>query len=124
MRLSAQSINIAIEQIHNTYTQSLDALAEKARQEIVIPFCDKHGIDFVVGMGICFFEGSNTDCADWDEWLRTHERPPGRRCPVPKGYEDVRNVVQLSIPDTTGWQGADGTLGLLMKSYKPGKKDG
>lgn len=118
--------------LHHDFIADIEALAERARQEVVIPFCDKHKLWFVSGMGVYSFDKiigkkGNPDgvtSLDWDQYLdegfaaSDSDDPEDvawieQRRP-PEGYEAVRAVVGIVIPDTRGEQ-----LGLYMKDYTP-----
>lgn len=122
------------------HEQRLEALAELARTEIVIPFCDRHGVWFVSGMGVYSFEKligkpgqvghEAITSMDWDQFMdggypaaagsddpEDREWLEARR--PPEGYEAVREVVELEVPGTQAWGGVTGTLGLYMQDYKP-----
>lgn len=45
----------------NEHEKNLEALAEKVRQEVIIPYCRKKGYEFWSGMGTFFFSDIKTD---------------------------------------------------------------
>lgn len=144
MALRPSTVARRLARLHEAHEQRIEALAAKARAEIVIPFCDRHGVWFVSGMGVWSFEkllgkpikpgepgepGDRITSLDWDQFMdegfaaTDSEFPEDRewveqRRP-PEGYAAVREVVELEVPGTQAWGGVTGTLGLYMEDYKP-----
>lgn len=60
------------EAIEKQADQQLTELAAKVRQEVIIPYCDKHKLYFVQGNGTySFFNNSNEDLTNiWNDCQR------------------------------------------------------
>jgi hypothetical protein len=53
-----RSILHAIDAEHRRHAAELDRIADRARAEVIEPFCRKHGYTFSAGMGTwCFWQG-------------------------------------------------------------------
>lgn len=55
----------ALERAENAYWAEVDRLAEVVRQAYIIPFCNKHGVKFVSGMGGWSFHGRKANGKAW-----------------------------------------------------------
>jgi hypothetical protein len=58
--------------INDRHAQEIDALAVKVRTEVILPYCEKHGYDFVAGMGTWLIGpvgGKPIESEDLPKWL-------------------------------------------------------
>ena len=66
-----RNVQRKLDELRDEMARDVDALAEKVRAELVIPFCDKHSLKFVAGMGTWLFFTADGDQFgsgyDWTE---------------------------------------------------------
>jgi phosphorylcholine metabolism protein LicD len=86
----------------DAYCDAMYNLANDIRNEVIVPFCDKHGLSFRSGMGTWILEGHGKVYASWDEDVHRF---------MPKKLYEA-----LTIP----WHlGARQDLGALIQDYTP-----
>ena len=51
MRFTTAAIAVELERIQAEADRATDALAERVRVEIIAPICERHGLEFISGMG-------------------------------------------------------------------------
>lgn len=105
--------------LYADYTEKIREVAARVRAEVVIPFCDRHGVEFVCGMGEYTFHRDNIGTEEWEVSVAptiaacwsTNSRPTEHS---PEGYEAVFNAINTEVPDNMGYN-----LFLFMESYDP-----
>jgi len=58
-----------LEALYAIYEEGVQVIADEVREKYLVPFCDKHGLRFVSGMGRWFFidkDGTHLDEAEED----------------------------------------------------------
>jgi len=58
--------------LEHDFVFDVNTIAERVRQEVIIPFCDKHNLKFISAMGDWSFSSrgdEGTDNDDWDQYL-------------------------------------------------------
>jgi hypothetical protein len=113
----------ALDKLFRGYCDQVEALAMQVREQYVIPFCDKHGLRFVAGMGSwCFWDSKGTYLFEamehiGDDWS-TDERGLGylHSGEETKRYRCKRMLHLLATPPD-GFNGSP--LGSLMDDYTP-----
>jgi len=101
--LSTEALERRIALFFESYKETVDVLASFVRRTEVIPFCDKHGVQFRAGMGTWTLYDPKTQKSIW---ISTYRKNP----------EFVRLQKLLDTPV----DGMDQYLGSLMKDYTPG----
>lgn len=61
----SKAVAAALERAENDYWAEVDRLTEIVRQAHIIPFCNKHGVKFVSGMGGWSFHGRKANGKAW-----------------------------------------------------------
>lgn len=116
---------------HYDYEEEVKAIAARAFNEHVIPFCDKHGLWLVQAMNA--YEGDKVfgwpgerergTSTDWDDFLKnpvwykdTYLEKDWPK--LPEGYEEMMKLVNQPLPH-------DDETSLLwyMPEYKPERKE-
>jgi hypothetical protein len=100
---------------HRDYIDIITEIAQRMKQQVVIPFCDKHNLCFYCGMGTyCFSKPDNisvnayySDTPDSQAFLCDYE-----------GYEEVLAALNTEVPDNMGYG-----LFLFIGDYDPNKKE-
>jgi len=109
------------------FNDDLEEIAKRAWQDVVVPFCDEHGLQFTAGMGVYIFERldeppypHNITSGDWDTYIDddyvslvhngyddyADKKPP-------EGYEAVRALLTIRL--------FHGQLYEFMTDYPPEK---
>lgn len=87
-----------------TFDQLIHDTAERARQEVIIPFCKEHGLDFYSGMGTWFFaapDSANISDA-WDAQEAGYDHDT---------FEEIFKVLRLEVTHNSD-------LGDWMEGYQ------
>lgn len=53
--MKTAQLNKQLQQLHDGTLIALQGIAENIRSSVIIPYCEKHRLDFCTGMGCCFF---------------------------------------------------------------------
>lgn len=103
--------------LHAAYCEELRKVAARVRTEVIIPFCNRHGVSFLCGMGEYTFheEGdeewerhaTNAESFGWSTSMRPTDA-------APEGYKEVFEALNTEVPDNMGYN-----LFLFMESYDP-----
>lgn len=65
--MSVQYMRSRLESMLASHNADLDALGEAVRADVIVPVCDRYGLDFVQGMGTYFFSKGKTTYGSADE---------------------------------------------------------
>ena len=86
--------------LHHDFITDIEDVANRARAEVIIPFCDRHGLKFDSSMGAyAFFDAEGHEqSSDWEGSSGVPYHPPGGNAPddYPAVYEALNTVVDRS----------------------------
>ena len=102
MKQTPENIERLIQSGYDQYMEKVDAIAKRVYTESVIPFCEKHNLDFSSKMGSYAFFHKNK--------LIELDRYPSQT------YKDMQMILDVFVP------GYDFTIGSLMQDYNPNKQ--
>jgi hypothetical protein len=122
LEVIAEILRLKIKKLEDAYFERVYTIAETARQEVVIPFCNKHQIAFRAGNGTCAFCTPDGGLLEYQEYDRALHEYPGGRNRV-RGAKTVMATINMNVPCYTdtmpkGFPGSGG-LGSLMDDYTP-----
>jgi hypothetical protein len=97
------------------FEQEIAALASRVREDIVVPFCDQHGVEFKAGNGTwVFVKDGQILCSSPVMHLNEMKGP--------RGFSFVSRVLDLDIPVwDRGMPSYMGGLGAFIEDYSPVK---
>lgn len=108
------------------YENEVSRIAEKVREELVIPFCDRQRLKFDAGMGCYSFENDKIIIYGKDNWEMRRDKSKDISDDVyDQMHEERRQIYQdtvelLSTLEMHDIQGC--TLGSQMDPYDPALK--
>ena len=118
LEVIAETLRLKIKKLEDAYFERVYTIAETARQEVVIPFCDKHQIAFRAGNGTCVLFTPGGNLLEYQEHNRAlHEwSDKGRAGRVIRGAKTVMATINMNVPCYTdtmpaGFPGSGGTNG-------------
>jgi hypothetical protein len=119
----ASAYRAIMKKAEDDYMEEVYKIAALVREEIVIPFCDKHHIKFMAGNGTCAFFAMD------DGLFEYHERDGTMICTHPwtviRGAKTALDAILMPVPVYTETMPEDfpgtGSLGSLMDDYTPGE---
>jgi len=83
--------------LNHDYETDIAEIAARARDAIVVPFCDRNGVRFDSGMGAyAFFDKEDKEkCCEWEYGLQYNTCNPWDM--APEGYQRVHELLNTEV---------------------------